>query len=138
MVVNNFRLISDLSKLSTNNLNLIAPINKFKKKFYIKFKNKKRRNYPVCIKNQIIEANEKYAILPSELAICYALSICKVFKFKKIYLIGIDGYDDIEKNHEIINSLELFKKNYKDIDIYLPQDTQIRSNKLNYINDIFL
>ena len=69
VVVNNFRLISDLSKLSTSNLNLIAPINKFKKKFNIKFKNKKIRNYPVCIKKQKFEANEKYTILPSELAI---------------------------------------------------------------------
>lgn len=138
VVVNNFRLISDLNKFSSSNLNLIAPINKFKKKFNINFKNKNIRNYPVCIKKQTFVANEKYTILPSDLAINYALSICKIFKFKKIFLIGIDGYQDIEKNNQIINSIELFKKTYKNIDIYLPQDTIIRSNKLKYINDIFL
>jgi len=138
VVVNNFRLLSDLSELSTGNLNLIAPINKFKKKFNIKFKNKNIKNYPVCIKKQTFVANENYTILPSDLAINYALSICKILKFKNIFLIGIDGYQDIEKNNEIINSIELFKKNFEDIDIYVPQDSFIRNNKLKYINDIFL
>lgn len=133
VVVNTFRLLSDLNKLGRYQLNLIAPINKFKQLFKTKLKNKKIQNYPVCIKQNTFIANNKYTILPYDLAINYALSLCKLLQIEEVYLIGIDGYEDIDKNEQIINSLKLFNDNYNSIKIYSYSKSKIKAKFVNFI-----
>ena len=138
VVVNTIRLMSDLNQYGQKQINLIAPVNKFKHLFKINFKNKKINNYSVCIKPKTFIAKKNYTIIPYNLAINYALSICKIFKFKEIYFIGIDGYDDIEKNEEICNSINLFKKFSRNINLFSLTHSRIKNRfikKTKYINE---
>ena len=127
VVVNTLRLLSDLNQYANTSISLIAPIKKFKKLFNLKFKNKKIINYPVCIKTKTFNVNKKYTIIPYDLALNYALSVCKILNIKEIYFIGIDGYEDAEKNLELINSIDLFKKSNKDIKIFSYTDFVYKS-----------
>ena len=135
VVVNTIRLMSDLNQYSKKQINLIAPVNKFKKLFQIKFKNKKIYNYSVCIKPKTFITKNNYTVIPYDLAINYALSICKIFNFKEVYFIGIDGYDDIEKNEELNESINLFKKSFKNIKLFSLTQSKIDNKfikKSNY------
>ena len=134
VVVNSFRLLSDLSQYANSQLNLIAPIKKFKENFKVKFKNQKIYNYPVMIKDNYFEVKNNYTILPKELAINYALSLCVKSKVKEIYLIGIDGYQDDEKNHELVESIKVFKNKHKSINIFSISNTLLKSAHINKIN----
>lgn len=138
VVVNAIRLMSDLNQYGQKQINLIAPVNKFKKLFQINFKNKKINNYSVCIKQKTFIPKKNYTIIPYDLAINYALSICKIFNFKEVYLIGIDGYEDIEKNDEINNSINLFKKSSKNIKLFTLTNSKIDNKfikKIKYFNE---
>jgi len=134
VVVNTLRLISDLSLLSKKQISLIAPIKKFQKLFKIKFNNKKIINYPVCIKKNNFIIKNNYVVLPFDLALNYALSICKLMGYEEIYFAGIDGYDDERKNYEILHSISLFKKHNKKINLYSLTKSEIISKHIKYIN----
>ena len=134
VVVNTLRLLSDLNQYANTTINLIAPIKKFKKLFNIKFKNKKIKDYPVCIEGKIFNVNKNYTIIPYDLALNYALSLCKILNVKEIYLIGIDGYDDLEKNLELTNSINLFKKSYKGIKIFSYTDFVFESKNIEKVS----
>ena len=64
----------------------------------------------------------------------YALSVCKILNIKEIYFIGIDGYEDAEKNLELINSIDLFKKYNKDIKIFSYTDFVYKSKILEKLS----
>ena len=51
------------------------------------------------VKKDIFKQYEKYCVLPSNLAIGYAISLCLIGKSKKIFLAGFDGY----KNNHMLN-----------------------------------
>jgi 4-hydroxy 2-oxovalerate aldolase len=48
---------------------------------------------------------KKGAILPSQLAICYALALATSGSVKNIFLAGFDGYDNQQNKNDIINKI---------------------------------
>ena len=67
-------------------------------------------DFGLQVKNKKFKFERNYAVLPNSLAISYALGISTSGEAKKIYLAGLDGYNDNSpKKYEMD---DLFK-NYK-------------------------
>lgn len=78
----------------------------------------KVQNYGLTVKKNTFEAKENHCILPSQLAIGYALSLAKAGNCKSIYLAGFDGYKDNQDRHsEADKHFILFQKAYPEITV---------------------
>jgi len=76
------------------------------------FTNKLVIDYGLNIDKNTFKINNKYCILPSPLAIGYALSIAAMGKAKRIILVGFDGYKNNKvKQLEMRKLLTLYSKN---------------------------
>lgn len=99
---NSIPLVSDLSKLKelnidTNKLNISD----------FKFK---------LIENNLI-IKEDSCIIPYLQSLCYGIAFLYSRGHKNILLIGVEGFKEPVKNIQIINCLNLIKKNYPDLNL---------------------
>ena len=62
---------------------MIIPIDRFK--HILKTKFQKIKNYGMMVKKDIFKQYEKYCVLPNNLAIGYAISLCLIGKSKKYF-----------------------------------------------------
>jgi 4-hydroxy 2-oxovalerate aldolase len=73
-------------------------------------------SYGLKINNKI-KSYKNYCELPSPLVLNYVLLFLTKTKARQIYLAGIDGFNDDNKNREINNFLSYFKKSHKNISL---------------------
>ena len=107
------RVNIEIKDLIKTNKKIIAPqaiIDKFK------IPKKKSLSYGLKIGKKF-SANRRYCEAISPLAIVYALLLLSQTDVKRIYLAGIDGYDDEILNQEINNFFQFFKTKYKKVEI---------------------
>ena len=110
IVCHTLRLLSDVDKYQKINKYLITPYSSFSKSIKSKIKSKNVLDFGLQVKNKKFKFERNYAVLPNSLAISYALGISTSGEAKKIYLAGLDGYNDNSpKKYEMD---DLFK-NYK-------------------------
>lgn len=110
VVCNTLRLLSDVDKYRKLNNFLITPYSSFSKNIKSKIKLKNILNFGLQVKNKKFKFGKDFVVLPNSLAVSYALGISTSGEAKKIYLAGLDGYDDNSpKKYEMD---DLFK-NYK-------------------------
>ena len=65
----------------------------------------------MLVKKDIFQQYEKYCVLPSNLAIGYAISLSLIGNSKKIFLAGFDGYKNNHMlNLEMNNFFKILKK----------------------------
>ena len=82
-------------------------------------------------KNNFI-SNKDFCKIPNSLVLGYALAFMIQLNVKKIYTIGIDGFEDEnKKNNEINQILNLFKKKFPQINIKSLTKTRL---KIKYQN----
>ena len=113
VVCNTLRLLSDVDKYKKLNKYLITPYSCFSKNIKSKIKSKKILDFGLQVKNKKFKFEKNYVVLPNSLAICYALGIATSGKANRIYLAGLDGYDnnspkkyemeDLFKNYNLEN-----------------------------------
>ena len=93
-----FHIVSDVKRYSLDQHNykdlkkIILPLNILEKFSYKK--NKNLINYNLEIKKDTFKINENGCILPNELAIGYAIALCKYGGAKNLFFAGFDGYND--------------------------------------------
>ena len=110
IVCHTLRLLFDVDKHQKINKYLITPYSSFSKSIKSKIKSKNVLDFGLQVKNKKFKFERNYAVLPNSLAISYALGISTSGEAKKIYLAGLDGYNDNSpKKYEMD---DLFK-NYK-------------------------
>ena len=90
------RIVSDISLYKKFNTPILLPYSSFKSSIK-KLIKKNKVNYidyglKLGIKNKV-SINKKYCVLPSPLAIGYALSIVSGIKNKKLFFAGFDGFN---------------------------------------------
>ena len=108
IVCNTLRLLSDIDKYKKLQNYLITPYSSFSKNIKSKIKSKKILDFGLQVKNDRFKFEENYAVLPNSLAITYALGICTSGMCNKIFLAGLDGYNqNSPKKYEMD---ELFQK----------------------------
>lgn len=110
VVCNTLRLLSDIGKYHKLNKYLITPYSIFSKKIKSNIKSNNILDFGLQVKNKKFKFEKNYAVLPNSLAISYALGISTSGEAKRIYIAGLDGYD--ENNPKKYEIDELFR-NYK-------------------------
>ena len=109
VVCNTLRLLSDVDKYKKLNKYLITPYSCFSKNIKSKIKSKKILDFGLQVKNKKFKFEKNYVVLPNSLAICYALGIATSGKAKRIYLAGLDGYDNNSpKKHEMEDLFKIY------------------------------
>lgn len=113
-----YYVVSDTKRYSLDQHNyknlekIILPLNILEKFSYKK--NENLINYNLETKQNTFHVNDKGCILPNELAIGYAIALCKFGDAKKIYLAGFDGYDNNEElNIKIKNYFKFLSQKTK-------------------------
>jgi len=125
------RIMFDKDKYLKLKQYLIMPSNSIinNKKFN---KNNKLINYDLMVNKNNFLSYKSFCKITNSLVFGYALAFITQLNAEKIYLIGIDGFEDEpKKNDELNQILNLFKKNYPKISI----ETLVRSKlKIKYKN----
>ena len=104
------RVMIDSKKYDTYFKKMIVPTDRFKDILKRKL-SKKIKNYGMLVKKDIFQQYEKYCVLPSNLAIGYAISLSLIGNSKKIFLAGFDGYKNNHMlNLEMNNFFKILKK----------------------------
>ena len=89
-------------------------------------------NYNLMIEKNNFISNKDFCKIPNSLVLGYALAFMIQLNVKKIYTIGIDGFEDeTKKNNEINQILNLFKKKFPQINIKSLTKTRL---KIKYQN----
>ena len=104
------RVMIDSKKYDTYFKKMIVPTDRFKDILKRKL-SKKIKNYGMLVKKDLFQQYEKYCVLPSNLAIGYAISLSLIGNSKKIFLAGFDGYKNNHMlNLEMNNFFKILKK----------------------------
>ena len=110
IVCHTLRLLSDIDKYQKFNKYLITPYSSFSKNIKSKIKSKNVLNFGLQVKNKKFKFEKNYVVLPNSLAISYALGISTSGEAKKIYLAGLDGYNDnTPKKYEMDDLFQNYK-----------------------------
>tara|TARA_B100000965_G_scaffold394784_1_gene407462 strand:+ start:2933 stop:4540 length:1608 start_codon:yes stop_codon:yes gene_type:complete len=110
IVCHTLRLLSDIDKYKKFNKYLITPYSSFSKNIKSKIKSKNVLDFGLQVKNKKFKFEKKYVVLPNSLAISYALGISTSGEAKKIYLAGLDGYNDSSpKKYEMDDLFQNYK-----------------------------
>ena len=84
------------------------------------------------VKNKKFRFEKNYVVLPNSLAISYALGICTSGEAKKIYLAGLDSYNDsFPKKFEIDDLFQNYKLENRAKSIISITPTKYKIKKLN-------
>jgi 4-hydroxy 2-oxovalerate aldolase len=110
IVCHTLRLLSDIDKYKRLNNFLITPYSSFSKNIKSKINFKNVLDFGLQVKNKRFKFDKKYAVLPNSLALTYALGVCTSGQSKKIFLAGLDGYNQSSPKKFAID--ELFQ-NYR-------------------------
>ena len=110
------RITSDKAKLNHLNTKAAIPVSSLPNKIknFLKFRKENIYDYGLSIGSPSqLKVKKKYCILPSPLAIGYAISLAIAGKSKSIRFAGFDGYQksdpDNDNTEELLN---LFQKKY--------------------------
>ena len=110
IVCHTLRLLSDIDKYKKFNKYLITPYSSFSKNIKSKIKSKNVLDFGLQVKNKKFKFEKNYVVLPNSLAISYALGISTSGEAKKIYLAGLDGYNDnTPKKYEMDDLFQNYK-----------------------------
>ena len=73
-----------------------------------------KNDYGIIIKKNNFKVFKNYCIIPNNLVFSYSMALCKIGKAAKIYVAGLDGYEDNDyKNNEMSDTIKTINKNYK-------------------------
>jgi 4-hydroxy 2-oxovalerate aldolase len=75
--------------------------------------NKFKYNYGLQVKKNTFQVKNNFAILPNNLVFAYALALCKIGGVNNIYLAGFNGNIEGKKYLEMIETINIIKKNYQ-------------------------
>ncbi len=132
IVCHTLRLLSDMDKYKKFDKYLITPYSSFSKNIKSKINPKKVLNFGLQVKNKKFRFEKNYVVLPNSLAISYALGICTSGEAKKIYLAGLDGYNDsFPKKFEIDDLFQNYKLENGAKSIISITPTKYKIKKLN-------
>lgn len=73
-----------------------------------------KNDYGIITKKNTFKVFKNYCIIPNNLVFTYSMALCKIGKASKIYLAGLDGYEDNNyKNNEMLDTIKTINNNYK-------------------------
>ena len=129
-----FRISSELNKIKMYNSKFVIPFSSFSTnlKKSIKLKGKNFYDFGMIVKSEkSVIVKKTHCILPSPLAVGYALSLAIAGKAKTVKVAGFDGYEKSDPDFDITEQLikSFVKKYYKKKIISL---TKTKFNNLNY------
>lgn len=108
------KLLEHMNIIKKNTNNIIIPkerLEKIKKttnSIFIK------NNYGIIVKKKNFKVFKNHCVIPNNLVFSYSMALCKIGKAGKIYVAGLDGYDDNDyKNNEMSDTIKIINKNYK-------------------------
>ncbi len=130
IVCHPLRLLSDIDKYKKSTKYLITPFSSFSKNIKSRINSKKILNFGLQVKNNKFRFEKNYVVLPNSLAITYTLGICTSGKCKKIFLAGLDGYNETSpKKFEMDDVLQNYKleKRARKIVSLTPTNYKIRT-----------
>jgi 4-hydroxy 2-oxovalerate aldolase len=115
------RILSDINFINNSKKNILIPYSSFNNDIKNKFKKKSKNiiDYGIKIKKNHLHFSLSHLTISEPLAIIYAISFLIANKFKKIELVGFDGYKKSEPFQD--NALEYInkiKKKYKTCKIF--------------------
>ena len=93
--------------------------------YQLDYRNLNIVDFGCIISESNLEINNQSCKIPFLQSLCFCLCYLYSQKYKNILLIGVQGFDDSNKNIEIINCINQLKIAYPDIEI-----TSLNSNCL--------
>ena len=91
-------------------------------------------DFGLQVKNKRFKFEKNYVVLPNSLAISYALGISTSGEAKKIYLAGLDGYNDNSpKKYEMDDLFQNYKLEAKSKKIISLTPTNYKINTIKKI-----
>ncbi len=109
-VCNTLRLLTDHKSFKYLPQKLVMPYQRLSQSIKDKFRNVKKLDFGVEVKNNTFKFKKSSATIPNTLAISYALAISNSGNAKTIYLAGFDGYNaEDPKRREMDELLILYQ-----------------------------
>ena len=119
IIVNTMRILFEENKFNYIKSKIIAPVKSYKKVFRKSKNLNNALNYDVCIQSNVFKIYDNFCILPSPIALAYAIAILIQSGINNIYLAGIDGYHSNKRLHnELVLLLKSVNSNYPNVNIY--------------------
>ena len=113
------RILFEENKFNYIKSKIIAPVKSYKKVFRKSKNLNNALNYDVCIQSNVFKIYDNFCILPSPIALAYAIAILIQSGINNIYLAGIDGYHSNKRLHnELVLLLKSVNSNYPNVNIY--------------------
>ena len=110
------RLILDADLYKSIQQPVIMPLGMVPESLRAQFENLQIFDYGMEIDKNRFESSETSCVVPNDLAIAYALAVCKTAGAKRVLLAGFDGYEASDpKQDEMIGLLQLCKRNMESI-----------------------
>ena len=132
IVCHTLRLLSDIDKYQKFDKYLITPYSSFSKSIKLRIKTKNVLDFGLQVKNKKFKFEKNYAVLPNSLAISYALGISTSGEANKIYLAGLDGYNDSSpKKYEVDDLFKNYKLENKSKKMVSITPTNYKINTIN-------
>ncbi len=126
VISNELRFLTERKKLNTLKQRLVIPYNILSEKIKKNITKNRIYNFGFSIKNGLFKFSDKYAVGPNSLAISYALAIANSGRSNKIFLAGIDGYDENDPRHiELQKTFEILNKNKSSIPYFALTNTKL-------------
>lgn len=130
------RLLADSSMLAKSEQTILTPYSMLPDDLRRLFSRANILDYGLKVRSNTFESNEFSCTIPYPLAISYTLAaVGSVPGVKKIILAGFDGYQPGDpRNMEMENILELYMKQYSNIDLFsvtLTCYNQIRTESIH-------
>ena len=125
VISNELRFLTERKKLNTLKQRLVIPYNILSEKIKKYYKNR-IYNFGFSVKDGLFKFSDKYAVGPNSLAISYALAIANSGRSNKIFLAGVDGYDENDPRHiELQKTFEILNKNKSSIPYFALTNTKL-------------
>lgn len=93
IVSNELRFLTDINKIKKLKKKIVMPYNMLSNKIKKKFNTKRIYDFGLKIEKETFKFFSNYAICPNSLAISYAIGVANSGDAKKIYLVGVDGFE---------------------------------------------
>ena len=126
VISNELRFLTERKKLNTLKQRLVIPYNILSEKIKKNITKNRIYNFGFSVKDGLFKFSDKYAVGPNSLAISYALAIANSGRSNKIFLAGIDGYDENDPRHiELQKTFEILNKSKSSIPYFALTNTKL-------------
>jgi 4-hydroxy 2-oxovalerate aldolase len=124
IVLPNAKQFSRKFEAELSSFSVVAPFDSFDHDEISKLGQSRLINFPMTLQNETFQFSSNGCTIPSPLSLGYGIAVISALKFKKVFLVGVDGYSHGDsRQKEMCDLFMLISKNLPDLELIALTDT---------------